>query len=294
MIRSMTGFGRADVSTDVCTIGVEARSVNHRHLDLALRLPRSLASLEPRVRRMLSQRLERGRVDLSVQLGPGTGGSLQRVAVDVALAREYAERARTLGSTLDLAGEPSLTWVLERSGVVRLEEPELPDAEALWPTCELALTRAVDALVEQRTIEGAALAAELRALRVELTGHVDAMVARAPAGAARREERLRERIKTLIEGAGVDEARVLTEVAVWAEKSDVAEELARLRSHLEQLAMTLDKGGPVGRPLDFLLQELNREVNTVASKADDLELSQIALAAKGVLEKMREQVQNLE
>jgi uncharacterized protein (TIGR00255 family) len=294
MIRSMTGFGRADVSTDVCTIGVEARSVNHRHLDLALRLPRSLASLEPRVRRMLSQRLERGRIDLSVQLGPGTGGSLQRVAVDIALAREYAERARTLGSTLDLAGEPSLTWVLERSGVVRLEEPELPDAEALWPTCELALTRAVDALVEQRTIEGAALAAELRALRVELTGHVDAMVARAPAGAARREERLRERIKTLIEGAGVDEARVLTEVAVWAEKSDVAEELARLRSHLEQLVMTLDKGGPVGRPLDFLLQELNREVNTVASKADDLELSQIALAAKGVLEKMREQVQNLE
>ena len=294
MIRSMTGFGRADVSTDVCTIGVEARSVNHRHLDLALRLPRSLASLEPRVRRMLSQRLERGRIDLSVQLGPGTGGSLQRVAVDVALAREYAERARTLGSTLNLAGEPSLTWVLERSGVVRLEEPELPDAEALWPTCELALTRAVDALVEQRTIEGAARAAELRALRVELTGHVDAMVARAPAGAARREERLRERIKTLIEGAGVDEARVLTEVAVWAEKSDVAEELARLRSHLEQLAMTLDKGGPVGRPLDFLLQELNREVNTVASKADDLELSQIALAAKGVLEKMREQVQNLE
>jgi uncharacterized protein (TIGR00255 family) len=177
---------------------------------------------------------------------------------------------------------------------VRLEEPELPDAEALWSTCELALTRAVDALVEQRTIEGAALAAELRALRVELTGHVDAMVARAPAGAARREERLRERIKALLEGAGVDEARVLTEVAVWAEKSDVAEELARLRSHLEQLAMTLDKGGPVGRPLDFLLQELNREVNTVASKADDLELSQIALAAKGVLEKMREQVQNLE
>ena len=294
MIRSMTGFGRADVSTDVCTIGVEARSVNHRHLDLALRLPRSLASLEPRVRRMLSQRLERGRIDLSVQLGPGTGGSLQRVAVDTALAREYAERARTLGSTLDLAGEPSLTWVLERSGVVRLEEPELPDADALWPTCELALTRAVDALVEQRTIEGAALAAELRALRVELTGQVDAMVTRAPAGAARREERLRERIKTLIEGAGVDEARVLTEVAVWAEKSDVAEELARLRSHLEQLAMTLDKGGPVGRPLDFLLQELNREVNTVASKADDLELSQIALAAKGVLEKMREQVQNLE
>jgi len=120
------------------------------------------------------------------------------------------------------------------------------------------------------------------------------MVARAPAGAARREARLRERIKALVEGAGVDEARILTEAAVWAEKSDVAEELARLRSHLDQLGLTLDKGGPMGRALDFLLQELNREVNTVASKADDLELSQTALAAKGVLEKMREQVQNLE
>jgi uncharacterized protein (TIGR00255 family) len=294
MIRSMTGFGRAEVSTDLCTIGVEARSVNHRHLDLAIRLPRTLASLEPRVRRLLSQRLERGRIDLSVQLGPGTGASLPRVAVDAALAREYAERARALAGDLGLVGDVSLTWVLERSGVVRLEEPDLPDAEALWPTCEAALTRAIEALVEQRTIEGSALTAELRALLVELNGHVEAMMARAPAGAVRREERLRDRIKALLEGAGVDETRILTEVAVWAEKSDVAEELARLRSHLEQLGMTLDKGGPVGRALDFLLQELNREVNTVASKADDLELSQTALAAKGGLEKMREQVQNLE
>src|SRR5215213_9577759 len=128
MIRSMTGFGRADVSTDLCTIGVEARSVNHRHLDLAIRLPRTLATLEPRVRRLLSQRLERGRVDLSIQLGPGTGASLQRVAVDRALAHEYAERARALGEDLGLVKDVSLTWVLERSGVVRLEEPDLPDA----------------------------------------------------------------------------------------------------------------------------------------------------------------------
>jgi uncharacterized protein (TIGR00255 family) len=137
-------------------------------------------------------------------------------------------------------------------------------------------------------------AEELGALRAELASHVEAMRVRAPAGAARREERLRERIKALLEGAGVDEARIVTEVAVWAEKTDVAEELARLQAHLEQLGSTLHKGGPLGRSLDFLLQELNREVNTVASKADDLELSQIALAAKGVLEKIREQVQNLE
>ena len=294
MIRSMTGFGRAEVSTDLCTISVEARAVNHRHLDLAIRLPRALASLEPRVRRALSQRLERGRIDLNVQLGPGAGSSLQRVAVDAALAREYTERGRALAAQLGLKGDISLTWVLERSGVVRLEEPDVPDADALWPTLETVLERTIDALVTQRMTEGAALGAELRALRVELAGHVEAIATRAPAGAARREERLRERIKALLEGAAVDEGRVLTEVAVWAEKSDVTEELARLRSHLDQLGLTLDKGGPMGRALDFLLQELNREVNTVASKADDLELSQVSLAAKVVLEKMREQVQNLE
>ena len=156
-----------------------------------------------------------------------------------------------------------------------------------------ALTRAIDALLEQRVTEGAALAVT-RALRVELSAHVATMTTRAPIGAARREERLRERIRALLDGAGVDESRILTEVAVWAEKADIAEELARLRAHLDQLGSTLDKGGPVGRSLDFLLQELNREVNTVASKADDLELSQTALAAKGILEQMREQVQNLE
>jgi uncharacterized protein (TIGR00255 family) len=294
MIRSMTGFGRAETTTDVCTITVEARSVNHRHLDLAVRLPRTLAALEPGVRRALQQRLERGRVDVNVQIGPGAGASSQRVIVDEALARQYADRARELAKGLDLGGDVTLDWVLERSGVVRMEETELPDAETVWATLEAVLGRAIDGLVDQRVTEGAAMAAALGALRTELISNVNTMVMRAPAGAARREERMRERIKSLLDGAGVDEGRIITEAAIWAEKSDITEELARLRAHLDQLRLTLEKGGPVGRPLDFLLQELNREVNTVASKADDLELSQTALAAKGVLEKMREQVQNLE
>ena len=120
------------------------------------------------------------------------------------------------------------------------------------------------------------------------------MTGRAPAAVTRREERLRERLRTLLTGTPIDETRILTEAAVWADKGDITEELARLRVHLAEWALVLDKGGPLGRPLEFLLQELGREVNTVASKADDLELSQAALAGKGVLEKMREQVQNLE
>lgn len=297
MIRSMTGFGRAEVRGDTLVVLVEARSVNHRHLDVALRLPRALTALEIEARKVIAGRVERGRVDVSVVTTPVAGQSTQRVVTDHALAREYAARARALANDLDdvgLAGSLTLQWLLERPGVVRLEDSEPVEASVPWPLLEAALGRALDELVDRRGAEGERLAQELRSLHAELTGIVNTMAARAPAAVARREERLRERIRSLLDGAGVDEARILTEAAVWADKGDITEELTRLRAHLAEWALVLDKGGPVGRPLDFLLQELGREVNTVASKADDLELSQAALAGKGVLEKMREQVQNLE
>jgi uncharacterized protein (TIGR00255 family) len=296
MVRSMTGFGRADVRGDTLVVTVEARSVNHRHLDVALRLPRALAALELEARRVVGSRLERGRVDVSVQLTPVAGQPTQRVVTDVGLAREYVARARALVRDLDdlgVGGEVPLQWVLERPGVVRLEDAEPGDATVPWTTLEEALGRALDELLERRGAEGERLAHELRSLHAELAAIVETMAARAPAGTRRREERLRERLASLL-GGGVDEARILTEAAVWADKADIDEELTRLRAHLAEVALVLDKGGPVGRTLDFLLQELGREVNTVASKADDLELSQAALAGKGVLEKMREQVQNLE
>jgi uncharacterized protein (TIGR00255 family) len=296
MIRSMTGFGRAEVRGDTVVVTVEARSVNHRHLDVALRLPRALASLELEARRLVSARLDRGRIDVTVQVGT-VAGSPQRVLTDAALAREYVARARALGTEvadLGVAGTISLEWLLQRPGVIRVEEGEPTDATVPWPVLEQALARAIDDLVERRTAEGERLAQSLRGLRTELASVVETMAARAPAGVARREERLRERLRGLLGAAALDESRILTEAAVWADKADIAEELTRLRAHLAELALVLDKGGPLGRTLDFLLQELGREVNTVASKADDLELSQAALAGKGVLEKMREQVQNLE
>jgi len=297
MVRSMTGFGRAEVRGDTIVVTVEARSVNHRHLDVALRLPRALASLELDARRTIAARLERGRVDVTVQVTAVAGQPTQRIVTDAALAREYVARARALGADLGdlgVGGGIPLQWVLERPGVVRVEEPDAGDAVVPWAVLEQALGRALDELVDRRAAEGEHLARELRSLHAELTGLVAAMAARAPAAMQRREERLRERLRTLMGSAGVDEGRILTEAAVWADKADIAEELARLRAHLAELALVLDKGGPMGRPLDFLLQELGREVNTVASKSDDLELSQAALAGKGVLEKMREQVQNLE
>jgi len=293
-LASMTGFGRAEAAGDGVSVTVEARSVNHRHLDVALRLPRALAAFEPEARRLVQSRLERGRVDVAVLLAPAPGQAAQRIRADAPLAAEYVARARELGRELGVPGDVALAWVLERPGVLRAEEADAPDEAALGPVLAQALGRALDELVARRRTEGEALGVELRKLGDDLGAQVDLIEARAPAAVARREERLRERIRALLGGATVDEGRILTEVASWAEKTDVREELTRLRAHLGQLAQVLDAGGAVGRPLDFLVQELNREVNTIASKADDLELSQAALAAKGAIEKMREQVQNLE
>ena len=294
MVRSMTGFGRGEASGESIAVTVEVRSVNHRHLDVALRLPRSLAALELDVRRLVQSRLERGRIDIAVQLTPLAGAATQRVQVDAALAREYVARARALAMELGLDGAPNLAWLLEQPGVVRLEDPEPIVPAAPWPLLAEALGRALDELVARRTAEGDRLSEALRTLHGELTTNVELVAVRAPATTARREDRLRDRLRALLAETAIDQSRIVTEAAVWADKSDVTEELARLRAHLAEFTLMLGKDGPVGRPLDFLIQELNREINTVASKADDLEMSQAALAAKGVLEKIREQVQNLE
>jgi uncharacterized protein (TIGR00255 family) len=294
MIRSMTGFGRAEITGEAFTVTVEARSVNHRHLDLALRLPATLAGLESEARRLVQSRVERGRVDVAVQVEPVATRERAQVRVDTELARRYVAEARALAAALDLADDVSVGWVLGRPGVIATEEAAAPDAEATWPLVREALGRALDELTARRAAEGGLLAAELQALGAELGALLPVMAARAPVTTARRAERLRERMRSMLAEAGVDEARIVAEVAAWATKTDVTEELARLRAHLEEFGLRLDKGGPVGRALDFLIQEMHREVNTIGAKADDLELSQAALAAKGVLEKIREQIQNLE
>jgi uncharacterized protein (TIGR00255 family) len=294
MIRSMTGFGRAEVTGETLTVTVEVRSVNHRHLDVAVRLPNPWGTLDVDIRRVVQSRVERGRVDVSVQSASLSSQPTRTVRVDTALARRYVEQASQLAEELGIASDVSLSWVLERAGVLESSDAPPVAAATVWPLVAVALGRALDELVERRGVEGAALASELRALGAGLVTALEHMAARAPVASARREERLRERMATLLAGAPIDETRIATEVAVWATKTDVTEELARLRAHLEEFGLMLDKGGSVGRQFDFLIQEMNREVNTVASKADDLELSQAALAAKGLLEKIREQVQNLE
>jgi len=294
MIRSMTGYGRAEVSGPRISAAVECRSVNHRHLDISLKLPRALAVYEPDARRLIQAAVQRGRVDVSATLTPAGGGSGTTLSVNAAQAREYATAARAVADELRLTATLRVEWLLAQPGVLtRDTEPAVAPEEG-WALVAQALEAALADLVARREAEGKALAQELGALHETLEAEMGLVAARVPVAQTRRMTRLRERIQALLGEIPVDEGRLATEVAALAERADITEELARLRVHLGDLRARIDEGGQVGRPLDFLIQEINREVNTVGSKADDLEISQAVIAAKATLEKIREQVQNIE
>lgn len=294
MIRSMTGYGRAEVAGARLGLSVECKSLNHRHLDIALRLPRALSALELDARRVIQGAVQRGRVEVSVSVAPIEGAPSADLTINMAQARAYVEMVRRAGDELKLGGVPTLQWLFEQPGVITREEQTPLSPEEGWPLLHEGLEKALGELRARRDAEGAALDTEIHALLAVMAEHVGVMAARGPAATERKQQRLRERVQALVDGTPIDEARLATEVAMWAEKSDITEELARLRAHAGEFARLLDEGGAVGRTLDFLLQEMNREVNTVGSKADDLELSQAAIAAKSTLEKLREQAQNIE
>jgi len=294
MIRSMTGYGRAEVSGARLSLSVECKSLNHRHLDIAVRLPRAFSALELDARRVVQGAVQRGRVEVGVSVASVEGAPSADLTINMAQARAYVAMARRAGDELNMGGVPTLQWMLEQPGVITREEQATLSPDESWPLLRDGLDKALGELCARRETEGAALDKELRALLAALREQVSVMSSRGPAATERKQQRLRERIQALIGSTPLDEARVATEVAMWAEKGDITEELARLRAHMEEFARLLDEGGPVGRTLDFLIQEMNREVNTVGSKADDLELSQAAIAAKSTLEKLREQAQNIE
>lgn len=294
MIRSMTGYGRAEAAGARAVVSVECKSLNHRHLDVALKLPRALGPFELDARRLVQAAVIRGRVDVAVTVGAPEGASLTPPAANTAPAREYLEAARSVARALGLPGDPPLEWVLSQPGVITRDPEPAQEPDELWPLLADALGRAMADLGVRREAEGKALGAELGTLLEQLTRHVEVISERAPLAADRRGHRLTERMRALLGETPLDEARIATEAAVWAERTDVSEELARLRAHLAEFTRLLGDDGAVGRTLDFLIQELNREVNTVGSKADDLDISQAVIAAKSVLEKLREQAANVE
>jgi uncharacterized protein (TIGR00255 family) len=292
LVASMTGYGRAEVRGARTALIAEARSLNHRFLETNVKLPRGLTSHEPDVRRLVQGRIARGRVDITITLRR-TAGTAGAVRTDVALGLEYARGARALGDAVGAAPDLTVADLLRLPGVVTVEEAEEEDGESAV-LVKTAATEALDELGRMRQTEGAALARDLGAHLDALGSWVRGAEALLPAALARIQSRLRDRVQAILGETPVDAGRLAQEVATWAARSDVAEELARLRSHLAQFQTLLADGGAVGRQLDFLTQELHREVNTIASKADDTELAAGLLEARTLVDRIREQVQNVE
>jgi uncharacterized protein (TIGR00255 family) len=288
----MTGYGRGEARGARIALIAEARSLNHRFVETSLKLPRGLTSHEPDVRRLVQGRIVRGRVDMTVILRR-TAGPAASVRTDVALGLEYARGARALGEAAGVVPDVSVADLLRLPGVVTVEEVEEDDGESAM-LLKTAATEALEELCRMRQTEGAALARDLGSHVDALSGWVRGVAGLLPAALVRIQARLRDRIQTILGEMPADPGRLAQEVATWAARSDVAEELARLGSHLAQFRTLLVEGGAVGRQLDFLTQELHREVNTIASKADDAELVARVLEARTLVERIREQVQNVE
>jgi uncharacterized protein (TIGR00255 family) len=287
----MTGFGSGRGEAGGEAAEVEIRSVNHKFVEVKVRLPREVAALETEIVRAVKDRLARGAVEVAVRRTAGPG--LLAPRVDGALAEAYAAAFRALRARLGLAGEVALADVLAAEGVVRLEEREV-DLAAARPAVAAALAAGLDALLAMRAREGQALERDL----LGRLASIDALVARvaelAPRAVEVQRARLAERVAELARGVSLDPGRLEQEVALFAERTDVAEETTRLASHLAQARALLAAGAPAGRQLDFLVQEMHREANTIGSKSQSAEISTVVVSLKAEIERIREQVQNVE
>lgn len=292
MLKSMTGFGRGEATGAGKRFTVELKGVNHRFNEVVLRMPRSMATLEDRIRRQIQNSVARGRVDGYFTL-ENYGNKTPIVKVDKDLAVSYYKAMKGLQSDLGISGEIEVKELLKLPDVLSVQE-ETEDAETCWPFWESALTRALTGMMEMRQVEGARLQEDLFKRIERIAGATEEIKQRTPELVNHYRERLTLRLQEWIDGNIMDQSRLEAEVILFAEKSSITEELVRLNSHLVQAGTCLRAGEPVGRKLDFLLQEMHREINTIAAKAGDLLVGQQVINVKSELEKIREQVQNIE
>lgn len=292
MIKSMTGFGRCEVCEDDRKFTVEMKSVNHRYLDVNLKMPKKLNFFEAAIRSLLKEYIQRGKVDVYITYEDmGQGQSAIRYNWEA--AAKYLEYFRQMSDEFGLENDVRLSTLSRMPEVFSMEEEET-DEEGIWKTLEKAVRGAAEGFVETRVREGANLLQDLCGKLDEMHGHVDFIEARSPQIVSEYRQKLLERVQELLGDVRADEGRLLTEVTVFADKVCVDEEIVRLKSHIEATKKTLTDGGCVGRKLDFLAQEMNREANTILSKTTDLELSDRGIELKTLIEKVREQIQNIE
>ncbi len=293
MIRSMTGYGRVESEFGGKKIAVEIKSLNHRYLEVSVRLPNALSAFDLDIRKKLGEHFSRGRLDVSVRIDAGESSQQTSVALNLPLARNYWELFRRLKEEFGLKEDVGLDVFAGMRDIFISVEPA-EDQEGMKVFLNQLFERAVLALTEMKKKEGEALCRDLLARLALVDCHLEAISTRCPQVLAEYQRRLAERIRELADGIVVDEARLSQEIAIMAEKSDITEEITRLKSHIIQFREMVVGDEPVGRKVDFLLQEMNREVNTIGSKSTDVEISRSVIEMKSELAKLREQVQNLE
>ncbi len=292
MLKSMTGFGRCEQVTDQYKISVEIKAVNHRYLDLGIRMPKKFSRFENAVRTFLKEYVKRGKVDLFISFEDYTENEMC-VRYNQRLAAEYVDCFKKMEEAFGIPNDMTVSALAKLPEVLTMDQvPE--DEERLWEILSGALKGAAESLVHSREIEGEHLRRDLLEKLDYMEGLVDFIEERAPAILKEYRARLEDKVKELLDGSAIDEGRIAAEVVIYADKICVDEETVRLRSHIDSTRKELMQGESVGRKLDFIAQEMNREANTILSKSSDPAISDQAIALKTEIEKIREQIQNIE
>ncbi len=292
MIKSMTGFGRCEISEGERKITVEMKSVNHRYLDVAIKMPKKLNFFESAIRMILKEYISRGKVDVFVSY-EDMGKKDSALSYNASIAAQYMQYFGQMGQEFGLENDIRVSDLARFPEVLTIGEQQ-EDEEEIWHLLEQALRGACERFVETREREGDALRADLIGKLDEMLVLVAQIEERSPDIVREYRQKLTDKVEELLGDTQIEESRILTEVTLFADKICVDEEIVRLRSHIESMKAALEAGGEIGRRLDFIAQEMNREANTTLSKANDLKLSDCAIDLKTGIEKVREQIQNIE
>ena len=292
MIKSMTGFGRCEIVTTEYKISVEMKAVNHRYLDLSIKMPKKFNFFEAGIRNLLKNYIQRGKVDVFINYEDYTD-ELLCLKYNGALAAEYMDAFQKMQEQFGIDNDVKVSMLARMPEVLTMEQaPE--DEEQTWKQLSTAVEEAAKKFVESRILEGEKLKEDLIGKLDYMSELVSFIETRSPAILGEYRQRLEDKVKELLDNTTIDEGRIATEVTIYADKICVDEEMVRLRSHIDATKKELEAGGSVGRKLDFIAQEMNREANTTLSKSTDLEISDKAIALKTEIEKVREQIQNIE
>ncbi|WP_333637738.1 YicC/YloC family endoribonuclease [Tissierella praeacuta] len=293
IIKSMTGFGRGESSNEVYNFKVEIKAVNHRYNDIVVKMPRHISYLEENVKKIIKTEINRGKIDVYINLDYINESAID-IKVDIPLAKSYKDVLEKLSEELELEENIRLFNILGLSEIIKTERKEL-DEDIAWTCLKEALNMALRDIMNMKVVEGEELKNDMISKLDRIETIVLEIEERSPLVVLEYKGKLKERIGELLDkDINIDEDRIASEVAIFADKSNINEEIVRLKSHVKQFLSILNEKDAIGRKLDFLIQEMNREINTIGSKANDMLISQNVVEIKSELEKIREQVQNIE